>query len=69
MRFRFFFVIFCFTAFLIFTVYLRAANNHIFYQLYVCNAEQNWLKQQLGYRQLQLENLINPAAVYRYIEE
>ena len=69
MRFRFLFVIFCFTAFLIFTVYLRSANNRIFYQIYVYDAEQNWLKQQLSYKQLQLEKFINPAAVYRQLEE
>jgi cytochrome c-type biogenesis protein CcmE len=64
-RFCFVFVIFCFTAVLIFTIYLRSANNRIFYKLYTCTAEQNRLKQQLWQKQLRLEGLINPAAVSR----
>ncbi len=62
-RFRFVFVVFYFTAILIFTVYLRSANNRIFYKLCTINTEQSRLKQQLGNKQLQLESLINPAAV------
>lgn len=62
-QFRFVFVVFYFTAVLIFAVYLRSANNRIFYQLYTLEAEQNWLMQELTHKQLQVENLINPAAV------
>jgi hypothetical protein len=62
-RFRFVFVVFCLTAFLILTVYLRSADNRIFYKIYKLNTEQNRLKQQLCQKQLQLENLINPAAL------
>lgn len=62
-RFRFVFVVFCFTAFLILTVYLRTADNRIFYRICTLTTEQNRLKQQLWQKQLQLENLINPAAV------
>jgi len=62
-RLRFIFAVFCFSSVLIFAVYLRSANNRIFYRLCTYKAEQNRLKQQLGNKQLQLESLINPAAV------
>ncbi len=62
-RIYFVFVVFCFTAVLIFAVYLRSANNHIFYKLCVCRNEQGRLKQELGTKQLLLEGFINPAAV------
>jgi hypothetical protein len=62
-RLYFVFVVFCFTAVLIFAVYLRSANNHIFYKLSVCRNEQGRLKQELGTKQLLLEGFINPAAV------
>ena len=66
---RFVFVVFCFTAVLIFAVYLRSANNSIFYQLCECNAEQTRLKQELGTKQLLLESLINPAAISQRVGE
>ena len=62
-RFCFIFVVFYFTAVLIFSVSLRSANNHIFYRLYTNKVEQSRLKQQLVNKQLQLESLINPAAI------
>lgn len=62
-QFRFVFVVFYFTAVLILAVYLRSANNRIFYQLYTLEAEQNWLIQELTNKQLQVETLINPAAI------
>jgi hypothetical protein len=68
-QFRFVFVVFYFTAVLIFTAYLRSAGNHIFYKLYNINAEQGRLKQQLWQKQLQLESLINPAAVSERLGE
>jgi len=68
-RFRFVFVVFCLTAFLIFTVYLRSADNRIFYKICKLNTEQNRLKQQLWQKQLHLENLINPAAVSQHLGE
>ena len=68
-RFRFIFVIFYFTAILIFTVYLRSVSNHSFYKFCSINAEQNRLKQQLWQKQLQLESLINPAAVSEHLGE
>ncbi len=67
-RLYFVFVVFCFTAVLIFAVYLRSANNHIFYKLCACRSEQGRLKQELGAKQLQLEGLINPAAVSQRFE-
>lgn len=68
-HFRFVFVVFYLTAVLILTVYLRSADNHIFYKLCVHRAEQSRLKQQLGNKQLQLESLINPAAVSQRLDE
>jgi hypothetical protein len=62
-RFCFVFVVFCFTAVLILTIYLRSADNRIFYKLCAHSVEQNRLKQQLWQKQLRLENLINPVAV------
>jgi hypothetical protein len=67
-RFRFVFVVFCFTAALILTNYLRSADNRIFYKLCTHRTEQNRLKQELWQKQLRLENLINPAAVSRRID-
>lgn len=68
-KFHFIFVVFYFTAALIFTVYLRSADNRIFYKLCTYRAEQNRLKQQLGGKQLRLENLINPGAVSQRLGE
>jgi len=68
-QFRFVFVVFCFTAVLIFAVYLRSANNRIFYQLCACNVEQSQFKQELGTKQLLLESLINPAAISQRVNE
>lgn len=59
----FVFVVFCFSALLILTIYLRNAENRIFYELVTVNIEQDRLKQQLWQKQLRLESLINPAAV------
>ena len=67
--FRFVFVVFYFTAVLILTVYLRSANDRIFYKLCTVNIERNRLKQQLAGKQLHLENLINPAAVSRLLDD
>lgn len=62
-RICFAFVAFYFAAVLILSVSVRSANNRIFYKLCSVNAGQERLKQELGNKQLQLENLINPAAV------
>ncbi|MEJ2704659.1 MAG: hypothetical protein P8Z79_19665 [Sedimentisphaerales bacterium] len=62
-HFRFVFVVLCFTAVLIIAVYVRSVNNRLFYQICVCNAERERLKQDLGTKQLRLESLINPASL------
>ena len=68
-QFRFVFVVFCFTAVLIFAVNLRSANNRIFYELCACNADMSRFKQELGTKQLLLEGLINPAAISQRVDE
>ena len=68
-QFRFVLVVFYFTAVLIFAVYLRGANNRVFYKLSQYNAQQNQLKQKLGAKQLQLESLINPSALSERLKE
>ena len=66
--FRFIFVIFCFTAVLVLTVYLRSAKNQTFYKICTINAEQNQLRQELWQRQIRLESLMNPAAVSQCLD-
>ena len=68
-QFRFVLVVFYFTAVLIFAVYLRGANNRVFYKLSQYNALQNQLRQKLGAKQLELESLINPSALSKRLEE
>ncbi len=68
-QFRFVFVVFCFTAVLIFAVNLRSTNDRIFYELHACNADMSRLKQELGTKQLLLEGLINPAAISQRVDE
>ena len=63
MKFRFFFVALCLTAFLVLTIYLRTSEDRIFYQTCQIATEQGRLKQQLWQKQLDLEVRINPAAV------
>lgn len=67
-QFRFVLIIFYFTAVLVFAVYLRGANNRVFYELSQYNAQQRQLKQELGKRQLVLESLINPAALAKRLD-
>ncbi len=68
-QFRFVLVVFYFTAVLILAVYLRGANNRVFYELSQYSAQQNQLGQELGAKQLQLESLINPSALSKRLEE
>jgi hypothetical protein len=68
-QFRFVFAVLCLTAVLIFAVYLRDANNRIFYRLCTHRTEINQLKQELGVKQLRLESLINPAAISQRLNE
>ena len=67
-RFRFVFVVFYFTGILILAVYLRSANNRIFYQLSMQTVEQEYLNEELGQKQLRLEQLINPTSVSERLE-
>jgi hypothetical protein len=62
-RFCFVFIAFSFVAITVFTIYLRSANNRIYYRISTINIDQGRLKQQLWQKQLQMERLINPAAV------
>jgi len=62
-RFRLVFVIFFFTGILILAVYLRSANNRIFYELSAQTGKQRQLNKDLADKQLRLERLINPSAV------
>ncbi|OHB56961.1 MAG: hypothetical protein A2173_10600 [Planctomycetes bacterium RBG_13_44_8b] len=68
-QFRLIFVTFCSVLILLFAVYLRSTNSHIFYKICTYNAEKSRLKQDLGKKQLQLESLINPAAVSHILDE
>ena len=68
-QFRFVLVTFSFTAVLIFAVYLRGANNRIFFELCEQNAELSQLKQELGARQLVLEGLLSPATISGRLKE
>lgn len=68
-RFRFIFIVLYLTAVLISTVYLRSRENNLFYQLYSANIRQRRLEQRLCQKQLQLESLINPAALSKYLKE
>ncbi len=67
-QFRFFFVVFYIVAILIFTVYLHNVNDRIYYKLCAQDIEQSQLKQQLWQKQLQLEGIINPAALSQHLE-
>ncbi len=62
-HFRFVFIVLFFTAVLVLAVYLRNVNNRMFYQLYTIEMEQSWLVQELTQKQLEVESMINPAAV------
>ena len=59
--------VFYFAAVLLATVHLRASNDRISYKICRYTVEQNWLKQRLWQKQLEVEKLINPAAVSRTV--
>jgi len=67
--FRFVIAVLCSTSILLFAVYLRNANNRLFYELSMEHAEQSRLSQTLGAKQLRLESMINPAAVSERLDE
>lgn len=62
-------VIFFFAATLIVAVYLRGANHRAFYTLRTYKIEQGRLQQDLWQKQLRVESLINPASIWRRLEE
>lgn len=62
-------VVFGLASILIFAVYLRSANNRIFYKLSTYQSELNQLKQQLWQKQLRVESLLNPASISQRIED
>ena len=63
----FVFLIFYFVAIMVSVVFLRDTNNHLFYTLQACRADQSRLKQELWQKQLQLESLTRPDAVMRLV--
>lgn len=67
--FRFVFVVLSFTGILILAVYLRRANNQIFYRISLEAAAQERLSEEIGDKQLRVESLINPTAVSESIEQ
>ena len=68
-RLRFILVTFFIVAALVFAVYIRDANNRLFYKIRSSYVKQNRLKQQLWEKQLQLENLLNPAQISEPVNE
>ena len=68
-HFRFVVAVFLFTAIGILVVYLRSSENRSFYKLCAVRTEQNRLRQEIWRKQLQVESLLNPAAVSRYCED
>jgi len=71
MRYRFYivFVIFYFTAVLVFTVYLRGLARRNFYRICTVRIQQQRLERELWQKQLRLESLINPAAISEKLGE
>ena len=68
-KFRVFFVAFFFTVVLILAVSLRNTNDRVVYELCTYRAQINQLKQELGVKQLQLESMINPAAIAQRLDK
>jgi hypothetical protein len=67
-QFRFIFVIFALTAVLVFAVHVRVTSSRVFYKFQVAHVKQNTLNAELKQKQLQLESMINPAAVSKRLE-
>ncbi|MFC1762444.1 hypothetical protein ACFL6U_10240 [Planctomycetota bacterium] len=61
-------MVLCVVAALAAALSLRDVNNHMFYQLRVCQADEGRLKQQLWQKQLRLENLTRPGQVMERLE-
>jgi len=64
-RFRFVFIVLQVTAILILTVYLRSSKSRTFYRLSLVRSEKSRLKRSLNNKQLKLEHITNPAALWR----
>jgi hypothetical protein len=62
------FIAFCFIAVSISTIFLRSANNRICYEIMSETVTQDRLHQQLWQKQLELESLVNPAAISQRLE-
>jgi len=67
-QFRFIFVIIALTAVLVFAVHVRITGSRVFYKFQLAHTKQNTLNAELKQKQLQLESLINPAAVSKRLE-
>ena len=67
-RLCFMFVIFCFVAALVLSIFLRDANHRMFYELRVYQGQHNQLTRQLWQKQLELEQSINPSAILQGLE-
>ena len=63
LQFRFAVAVFCLAFVLIFSIFLRDANNRTFYELCVYRGELSQMKQELGAKQLQMEAILNPAEI------
>jgi hypothetical protein len=68
-QFRFIFVIIALTAVLVFAVHVRITSSRVFYKFQLAHTKQNTLNAELKQKQLQLESLINPAAVSKRLED
>jgi hypothetical protein len=67
-QFRFIYVIFALTAVLVFAVHVRVTASRALYKFQIAHAKHNTLNAELKLKQLQLESLVNPAAVSRRLE-
>jgi hypothetical protein len=68
-QFRFIYVIFAVTAVLVFAVHVRATASRVFYKFQAAHTKWGTLNAELKQKQLQLESLINPAAVSKKLEK
>jgi hypothetical protein len=67
-RSRLIFIVFYLTVVFIVTIHLRIESSQLFYRYRAASVNQNRLKQQLWEKQLQLERLISPSAIFEYIK-
>ena len=67
-QFRFAYIIFAVKVVLVYTVGIRTTSSRIFHRLEVVNLKQTRLNQTLRQKQLQIESIINPAAISERLE-